>query len=385
MNPLSHPQGYCIRTYRLILECGHPEWLRENQKLYREIQQFYYEVLLLHEELLDLNGQQILRELERLTVSSRTNGDAEIPLPWEKVPAYFRRSAINATVGGVKSIRSRSEGKSLKTEFQNSVVFYQRMYRDFTDRKITLNVWNGREWVWMKCRLHGAELPDPESEGVKWMSPAAVPGKEHDFLHVPVREPVGDARKLKQRMADGERICAVQFMNADCFAVCCVLEADGSQTAVRYIRGGEQYVHRCREILGYIEKSRESGGSRGQAKADQKYWLKLKHQREYWAHKVSREILDFCLECGAKVLTWEEYEPEYSRRVLKRSGNWSVLHLSSRVKEYLFYKAWADGILIAPVKTFQIKERKFEAGEKNLQRARIVGQQCVRNFGRRGI
>ena len=383
MNPLSPSQGYCIRTYRLILECSHPEWLRENQKLYREIQQFYYEVLLQHEELLDLGGQQILRELERLTVSSRANGDAEFPLPWEKVPAYFRRSAINATVGGVKSIRSRSDGKSLKTGFQNSVVFYQRMYRDFTDRRITLNVWNGGEWVWMKCRLHGARLPAPGQEGVRWMSPSAVPGKKHDFLHVPVWEPVEDARKLKQRMADGERICAVQFTNTDSFAVCCILEPDGSQMAARYIRGGEQYVHRCREILGYIGKSRESGGSRGQVKADQKYWMRLKHQREYWGHKVSREILDFCLECGAKVLTWEEYEPEYSRMVLKRAGNWSALHLSSRVKEYLYYKAWSDGILIAPVKTFQIKERMFGAGEKNLQRARIVGEQCLRNFEKR--
>ena len=214
------------------------------------------------------------------------------------------------------------------------------------------------------------------------MSPAVVCRKDHIFLHVPVREPVEDSRKLKQRIKDGEPVCAVQFMNTDCFAALCVLDAEGNQTVAGYVKGGAQYVHRCREILNRIGKSHESCGSRGQPKADQKYWMKLKHQREYWAHKVSREILDFCGEHGAKILTWEEYEPGYSRAVLKKAGNWSALHLSSRVKEYLNYKAWQEGILIAPVKSFQIKERNFEPGEKNIQRARILGQQCLKNLGK---
>lgn len=380
MRVLSEPSGFCIQTYRLILECDHPEWLSENQKLYGELQQFYYSVLLRHREILDSGSQQSLRELEKLTVPSRGNPDAEEPLPWANIPAYFRRSAINATVGAVKSIRTRTEGKSLDTKLQNSVVLYGRMYKDFTSRKITIHVWNGADWVWMKCRLHGAALPDKDSEGVRWMSPVIVPGKEYNFLHVPVRQPVADARKLKDRMASGERICAVQFMNTECFAAVCILNGDGSQAAVRYIRGGGQYVHRCQEILSHIERSQDSGGSRGQAKADQKHWMRLKHQREYWAHRVSREILNFCTEYGAKVLTWEEYEPEYSKAVLKKCGNWSALHLSSRVKEYLGYKAWSEGILIATVKSFQIKERKFEPGEKNIQRARMVGRQCLGNF-----
>lgn len=377
--------GFCIQTYRLILECNHPEWLSENQRLYGEVQQFYYGVLLRHQELLDLGSQQILRELEKLTVSSRANPDAPEPLPWENIPAYFRRSAINATVGAVRSIRTRTEGRSLKTEFQNSVVLYGRMYKDFTSRRITIHVWNGEKWIWMKCRLHGAALPDGNEEGVRWMSPAVVTGKDHNFLHVPVRQPVADARKLKERMAAGERICAVQFMNTDCFAAACVLNADGSQAAARYIRGGGQYAHRCQEILGHIARSLDSGGSKGQTKADQKHWMRLKNQREYWAHKVSREILDFCREYGAKVLTWEEYEPEYSKAVLKKCGNWSALHLSSRVKEYLGYKAWSEGILIATVKSFQIKERKFEPGERNIQRARIVGRQCLGNFRKQAL
>lgn len=382
MHLSSETKGYCIRTYRLILECEHPEWLLENQKRCRELQQFYYNVLLEHPQLLDLGSRQILRELEKLTVSSGKGPAAEFPLPWQKIPAYFRRSVINAVTAAVKSIRTRSEGRTLKTEIQNSVVFYQRMYRNFTGRRISLHIWNGEAWVWMDCRLHGGRLPDPSAEGIKWMSPAVVWRKDHVFLHVPVREPVADARRLKQRVKDGERLCAVQFMNTDCFAVMCVLDAEGRQTAARYVKGGARYVHRCGEILEHIRISRDSCGSRGQPKADQKYWMKLKHQREYWAHKVSREILDFCAEQKVRILTWEEYAPDYSKAVLKKSGSWSALHLSSRVKEYLNYKAWQEGILIAPVKSFQIKERRFTEGEKNIQRARIAGRQCLANLRR---
>lgn len=396
--------GYRIRTVRLLLECGHPEWLKENQKRYHELQQFYHETLIRHPELHELGSQILMRELEKLTVVSKNNSEPELPLPWEKIPAYFRRAAINGEIAALKSTLSQKKKNTpdliidceekeskdcdkLRTSkwsaAKNSVVFYQRMYRDFTDRKITLHIWNGAEWVWEECRLHGNQLPDLSEEGIKCLSPSVVLGGKHNFLHVPVKEPVYDIRKLKQRMADACNICAVQFMNRDAFAVACILDAEGSQLAVRYFKGGDQYCAGSRRWLNHIEKSRQSFGSQGQPKAEQKYWMHLKHLNEYWAHKTSRDLLNFAKANETKVLTWEEYEPNYSKAVLKKAGNWSPLHLSSRIKEYLSYKAWGEGIVIAPVKTFQIKDRAFTSGDKDLQRARIVGKQFLNNFVKR--
>lgn len=395
MGDFSPSSGYSIRTIRFILECSHPEWLEENQKRYRELQQFYHEVLIQNPELHELGSQALMRELEKLTVSSRNNPDPEYPLPWETVPAYFRRAAINGEIAALKSMLSHrnSETADMKnpnlsenqtsSAAQTSVVLYQRMYRNLSDKKIQVNIWNGQEWIWEECRLHGNKLPDPSEEGVRWLSPSIVLGRERYFLHVPVREPVKDTRKLKQRMADQSNICAVQFTNRDAFAVACILRADGTQAAVRYFKGGDQYRDQSRRWLSHIEKSRKSQGSQGQPKADQKYWLRLKNLNDHWAHKISREILNFAVSNEAKVLTWEEYEPQYSRAVLKKTGNWSPLHLSSRIKEYLTYKSWAEGIVIAPVKTFQIKNRTFVSGDKDLQRARIIGMQCLNNFAKR--
>lgn len=393
--------GYRIRTVRLLLECRHPEWLKENQKRYHELQQFYHEILIGHPELRGLGNQSLMRELEKLTVSSKNNPEPESPLPWEKIPAYFRRAAINGELAALKSSMSRKKSKtsgcssngtdkgsedsvassiSENSAAQNSVVFYQRMYRDFTGKKITLHIWNGTEWVWEECRLHGNELPDVSGEGIQWLSPSVVLRGKYSFLHVPVREPVYDVRKLKQRMAEGCNICAIQFTNRDAFAVACILDTEGNQMAVRYFRGGDQYRAGGSHWMDHIEKSRKSMGSQGQPKAEQKYWIRLKHLNEYWAHKTSRDIINFSRNYQVKVLTWEEYESEYSKAVLKKAGNWSPLHLSSRIKEYISYKAWGEGIVIAPVKTFQIKNRSFSSGDKDLQRARIIGKQCLDNF-----
>ena len=46
--------GYSITTRRLRLCCGHPEWLRKTQDFYNEIESFYYDLLLAHEELGEL-------------------------------------------------------------------------------------------------------------------------------------------------------------------------------------------------------------------------------------------------------------------------------------------------------------------------------------------
>ena len=68
--------GYSITTRRLRLCCGHPEWLRKTQDFYNEIESFYYDLLLAHEELGELGSQKTLRALEVLTIMGR---DKQVP------------------------------------------------------------------------------------------------------------------------------------------------------------------------------------------------------------------------------------------------------------------------------------------------------------------
>ena len=82
--------GYSITTRRLRLCCGHPEWLRKTQDFYNEIESFYYDLLLAHEELGELGSQKTLRALEVLTIMGRDKQVPQNPLPWEKSPIVFQ-------------------------------------------------------------------------------------------------------------------------------------------------------------------------------------------------------------------------------------------------------------------------------------------------------
>ena len=153
--------GYSITTRRLRLCCGHPEWLRKTQDFYNEIESFYYDLLLAHEELGELGSQKTLRALEVLTIMGRDKQVPQNPLPWGKVPLYFRRAAINSAIAAAKSHISRQKSiPGRKAEkLHSAVTYYKGMYRDFSHKEITLKVWTGEQWKWMRCRLYGREFP----------------------------------------------------------------------------------------------------------------------------------------------------------------------------------------------------------------------------------
>ncbi len=344
---MNEKQGYCITTKCFRLRCSHPEWLASTQDFYNRIEKFYYDLYLNHEELWEKNSQESLRFLEMLSLPGKEKRVPERALPWEDVPTYFRRAAANAGIAAAKSHLSRGKNSYVTqaVKLNSSVVYYSRMYRDFSSREITLKVWDGQFWKWMRCRLYGEELP---ANGQP-MSPSVTAEGEFFMLHVPVKEPVPDASSVKERMKAGKNICALQFTNGDAFAVASICDKDGQERAVRFFGGGREYAHHCRRILEKIEKSRESLGDSPQGQVNRKYWNHLKNLTDYHAHRVSREIIRFCEEYQAGVIALPRYNEEYSRRVMIGAGNWSPLHLSTRIRNFLQYKGWKAGIIVIEV------------------------------------
>ncbi len=344
---MSGKQGYSITTWRLRLRCRHPEWLKQTQKFYNLIEKFYYELFLENEELWDLNSQMILRELELLSLPGKEKRTPKSPLPWGKVPPYFRRAAANAGIAAAKSHISRGKNTpGRKAEQLNSAaVFYKGMYRDFSDSEITLKVWNGEGWEWMRCRLYGKKFP----ENGQIMSPSVVLEAEFIMLHVPVKESTRDSDSVKVRMKDGRNICGLQFTNGDAFAVGSIRDKDDHELAVCFFKGGREYEHHCRCVLEKIEKSEKSLGSVHTGRPNKKYWMHLKHLGEHYAHAVSREIIKFCENHDVGVIAVPKYDKDYSRYVMGASGDWSPIHLSIRIREYLSYKAWKAGMIAIEV------------------------------------
>lgn len=166
------------------------------------------------------------------------------------------------------------------------------------------------------------------------------------MFHVPVKQENSDARTAKERMQEGARVCSVRFTNTDSFAVCTVLDEGSRQLAVKNCRGGNAYRHHCKSLLKKVEASRAFTDKDNVSQPNRKYYMHLKHLNEHYAHQVSKEIIDFCKEKHTGILVLPEYDEDFSRISMYRSGNYSPLHLSIRIRNYLKYKAWAEGILV---------------------------------------
>ena len=344
---MSGKKGYIITTRILRLRCKHPEWFLTTQEFYNQILMFYYNLFLQYPELKAEGSQAALRKLEQLSIPGRDRIEVVHPLPWEKVPLYFRRAAANAGIAAAKSYLSKSEnGYHRAAEgFHAAVTYYKGMYRDFQSKEITLRLWNGEKWEWTRCRLYGKEIP----KDAVVMSPSVVLDESCFMLHVPIRQVINSVLTAKEIIAERRNVCGVHFANGDAFAVASVMNAEKQEQKVRYFKGGNRYRSQCDEILQKIEKSIKSQGRKVQGQANKKYWMKLKHLNDYYAQTVSRQIVDFCKEQEAGMIVFPKYDEHYHKGVMKGSGNFSPIHLSSKIREYLTYKAWKEGILVLDI------------------------------------
>lgn len=327
---------YAITTKKFILKSRHKEWLMNTRDLYNELLGFYYDLFLNHPDLYELNNQQALRELEKITVIGRDKQPVQEELPWKKVPLYFRRAAINTALAAGRSFLSRKgRGQNYPTEkFSAGVTLYKGMYKMFDGHSISLKVWTGEKWQWIQCLLYGNEIPP----NTRCMSPILVFRGKNVFLHVPVSNDVPDGRTLKERCNSELKICGVRFTDRDALAACCILNPDRQMEAVRFINGGNAYRHYCAQVDKHLEKA-EASMEKVQT-AGKKYVDKLENLSTYHSHMVSRRIVDFCVEKGAGIIV-----------IPKFSENEMAYPLSQRIRNQLKYKAWQMGILLLEADT----------------------------------
>ena len=140
--------GYAITTYKIQLNYKHLDWFKQTQSLFDAVLAFYYKLLEKQPETLELSNQNLLRYLELQTIKQRDGTKPEIPLPFEKIPLYFRRAAINAAISMYRSYMGKLKTwaeKQIKNEkpsppkrLHMSMLYYKGMYKDFDEKSILL-------------------------------------------------------------------------------------------------------------------------------------------------------------------------------------------------------------------------------------------------------
>lgn len=320
----------------------HADWLLQTQNLYNQILEYYYNLYLDTFQDTKPGAMEALRTLEKLTIIGRDRQPVKFPLPWKKVPLYFRRAAINSAIAAASSYQSREKQQQRSTSFTESVTCYKGMYRDFEGNAITLKLWNGENWIWHRVKLRGNTVP----EDSQMMSPSIVLRKNGPELHIPWKTVVEDGRTVKERMDAKEKVCAVTFTNQDALAVCCIVNQNGEKEHSFFIKGGAEYAHRCQQITNKIQKSEMSGSKGSSDTPNFRYWKKLKNLNDFYSHSISRQVINYIIKHEAKVIVLPEFEKEYSKILMSKAGNFSPIHLSTAIREKIKYKAWHEGIVV---------------------------------------
>lgn len=365
--------GYATVTYKLRLYDRHHDWLVNTRQLYNQVVWHYYRILMNETQLLEESNFLTLRALEKISIGTKEmKARGEEPL-WKlenlpKIPLYFRRAAINTAIGLARSyvasckVWEKKAGiPSQAAAIDCSPVFYKGMYREFREDSIQLKLYNGKKWVWVTYPYSGRRIPE---EG-KILSPTLKVERKTAYLHVPVETVVEDIRTVKERMKQETRICSVAFPDQDCLAVCAVIERSGRLTDSCFIRGGKEREAQRKRILERLEKSRRSRQmGKGDLTENAIFYKKLEQINQYYAHKVSREILNYCKNNQIKVIVVPNYENTIP------FGERSFLHTNSfrwqgrAIIHNLEYKAFREGILVTTIRPYHISDCCSECGRK---------------------
>lgn len=376
-NEAKKKTGHSILTYRVRLYDRHFVWLQGTFKLYGQVVKHFFDVLNKEEELLLQSDFQLLRMLETKCIGTKEMKAAgvkpEYPLAgFPKVPLYFRRSAINTAID---LARKKAE------HVEPNMVLYKGMYQNFTDKTIDLKLFDGDRWEWVTYPFTGREFPD---EAVK-LSPMLVLKEKTAWLEVPLSFEVEDVRTVKERMQTAERICALSFPDNDTLAVAVIMDRNGKEVAHHFFRGGKAKEEQRRKVLRKIGLSEESRGQEAgrqrekelQSKTDAKaaelhekprenstLYAGLKEINRYYAHNISRQILNYCRKQNIKVIVVPNYEKGIDftgKRYLKTD---TYRWLGRSIIKNLKYKAFGAGIVVTSVKPYHTADCCSECGEK---------------------
>jgi IS605 OrfB family transposase len=361
------PQAHATKTIRQPLEHrpGVSAWFATTQALFNQVAAFYWQVLDAHPGVRDLPTKDALTLLERLTHATTEHPDPVMPLSEiaSQAPAHFRRAAIHAALGAMGSFqtalarwqraKAKAEAKGKRCQLRppvpprtwnRSVVFYAGMWKDATNGRITLKLWDGHTWRGVRFRVQGPSLPtDWQAE-----SPQAVRHGERWWLHVPVSREFPRPPKVDMQLAADPKplLCAVDLNINDALAAATVQRVDGTVVASRFFRGGRGLHGHRRTLFGRIACNRRKTGVIAAGEQDNAaLWMKVRMLDEDIAHRLSRRIVDFAQQAGASILVFEHlgsFRPErgkYSRRANAKRTYW----LRGKIFHYSRYKAWNAG------------------------------------------
>lgn len=393
-------------TYKIKLNTEYKEYFILTNKLFNNSLKKYFELLVRNEKLLKLPRNNCVKQLEDLTVMTKSKKETgEIPEYYfeQNIPVRFRKAVICKAIGYAKvyfyNNKKNKQDSSSYIKIDAPTVFYKGTYRYSKDGQVSFQLFNGEKWDWYTSKLSNWEIIKDE----KKLSPKVVIQKNCIMAHIPVEKDIEEIEQQKIKKDNELKVCGVVFTNTDNFAVCVGLDDKGQLIKSLFISGGNKYKDSIKRLLGKIKRNNTQINSENDYK---KYWKKIIRINQYHAHYVSRKIIEFCKNNNIKVISITEsndtrLEPISAYKHIKNVS--TPIELSKKIIECLNYKASIENIFIIksyinaynkcykclkPVKEIKSKNLKIvcEEGHKSdyyLNAAMNVGKTALRKLGKR--
>ena len=392
--------GHCILTYRVRLYDRHYVWLEQTKELYTKVVAHFFEVLTKEEELLEQSDFLLLRALEEKCIGTKEMKAQGIAVPYPllgfpKIPLYFRRSAINGAIALMRKCTLHREWIESESEEEDNcfericstcpLTLYKGMYQNFTDTSIELKVFTGETWKWIEYPFSGRAFPKEATT----LSPFLVLKQKQAWLNVPISFEVPDIRTVKERMEQGERVCAVSFPDYNVMAAAVILSKDGEVLTRQLFKGGKQRESQRRRILEQIKKNEESRGVKKKKEQfllevseeslkenvtqeqtllypieNTRLYQKLRETNRYYAQNISRQILNYCMKQKVKVIVVPNYEATINFNDKRYMNTDNYRWLGRSIIKKLKYKAFQQGIIVTSVKPYHTSDTCSECGSK---------------------
>ena len=358
---MSEKEGYITLTYRMHFYDKHLDWLSETMDLYNRVVKHYYSLLVQKSELLSISNFNLMRELEILSIGTRemkkVGEKAEFSLfDFPVIPLYFRRAAINCAISMIRSRSFQAREKKelpIAEKFSAAPVYYKGMYKELKEDSVLLKIFTGEKWKWYRYRFHGRNIPD----GVEILSPTIYVKKKQAYLHIPIKKVVWDIRTVAKRMQTEKRIFALAFPGGESIAVGALVDRTGKFLRASFFRGGLELKAKKKSLKRKWKKQPKG-------KVKERYLRKIENLNIYYAHLISRRILDFCKEEKIAVIAVPNYQQaiDFSKKGYLKTDNFEWI--GRRIIRYLKYKGFSEGILVSGVPIYNISNCCSECGEK---------------------
>ncbi|WP_456275263.1 RNA-guided endonuclease TnpB family protein [Bacillus sp. AK128] len=310
-------------------------------KIYNEALGFIINVI--DKEFDDVNNistKSVVPAVEKLIHITKSN-----PLPkhkefnerFYKFPSYFRRSAIAAAFGKVKSYRSNyrnweaekeivlSEGKKFKKktpilqlEHKEFPVFYKdNMFNKTSDSTAQIKVFHDNDWVWVDIQFKEQDHYKRDVWDWKEHNPKLVKVGKKYFLNITYTHKV----ELSKTPIDEQKVCAVDLGITNS-AVCSVMDANGTVLDRKFIN---QPMEKDR-LYRMTNKLRKVQCISGWVAAPN-YWRQINGLQKHIINHTSHAIVEFAKENNCNVIVFE-----YLNKMRVPKGFWGAKRLRFKLR-----------------------------------------------------